>query len=227
MKEMRTTLGLALALSVAHPLPGTPVTRAQLVSMVKSHVDATIIRAIIDRDCIDFDVDATNVEELSASVPEDILEAAIRCRGMAGLPIAKASEDPRGPASSVSVADNARRDGASAGASPAAELTVAAEFIGENRALSCSCHLDGALVANLAKPEQGEFGQAVARDRIGKRSDPIRVPPGKQRLLFRCDPAGQEIHVDLDLSPGERRTVEIRESALRRWKLKKNAAISR
>jgi hypothetical protein len=81
--------------------------------------------------------------------------------------------------------------------------------------------LDGQPVAVLTKPEQGEFGQAVPRTKIRKQSADLPVSAGKHRVVFRCDPKNQEVSADLEIATGQRRTVAIRETTLRGWKLVK------
>ncbi len=99
-------------------------------------------------------------------------------------------------------------------------LRIAAEFIGESGALTCECRIDGRPLAVLTKPEQGEFGQAVPRDRIRKQSEYVPVGAGHHLLRFRCDPHGQDLAREIDLAPGDRRTVEIGESMFRKWKVR-------
>jgi hypothetical protein len=96
-----------------------------------------------------------------------------------------------------------------------------AEFIGESGALSCSCLLDGQQVATLTKEAQGEFGQAVDRTKIRRKTAELPVSAGRHRVLFRCDPKNQEISAEVEIAPGQHRTVEIRETTLRSWKLRR------
>jgi len=95
------------------------------------------------------------------------------------------------------------------------------EFIGESGALSCLCLLDGESLTTLTKAAQGEFGEAVARTKIRKQSGDLPVSAGRHRLVFRCDPNAQEIAADIEVLAGQHRTVEVRETALRGWKLRK------
>jgi hypothetical protein len=80
---MRHRLLLAvagLAAALAAPLLAALVTRDQLVAMAREKVDPSVMRAIVERDCVDFDVDAANASELSKILPPGVLEAAIECR---------------------------------------------------------------------------------------------------------------------------------------------------
>ena len=191
---------------------GAAVTKSQLMSMAKDGVDPKVIRAIVERDCVDFEVDAGNAAELSRVLTPDILEAAIACRKRSSseTPAASTGATPTPPASEPAPPAGA-----------AGTLRLSAEFIGEPGALSCSCLLDGEPLATLTKPTQGEFGEAVARTKIRKVSGDLPVPAGRHRLVFRCDPKAQEVAVDVEIAPGKLRTVEIRETALRHWKLRK------
>lgn len=58
------TLSLLSTLSAA-PLAfgGTPVSKAQLLDLAKQKVDSKLIMRLIENDCVDFDVDATNLAE--------------------------------------------------------------------------------------------------------------------------------------------------------------------
>ena len=205
----------------------SPVTKEQLLSMSREKVDPKVIRAIVSRDCVDFDVDAENAAELSRSVAPEVLETAISCRhsGAGRQTPPSASVTPAAPAPPADVAPPAPPAPATS-ASPAAvsgdgSLRLSAEFIGESGALSCSCLLDGRPVATLTKEPQGEFGQAVPRAKIRRQSGDLPVPPGKHRLIFRCDPKAQEISEEIEIEPGRLRTVQVRETTLRHWKLLK------
>jgi len=210
---------------------GAPITRAQLVSMAKEKVDARVMRSIVERDCVDFDVDATNAADLSRDLPSEVLEAAIACRKNASpdrsspappvpRPEVRAISEPL--ASPAPPTPPIASPPSVAAASPErAELRVRVVFIGESASLSCSCVLDGNPIATLTKEEQGKFGEAVERSKIGRQTGYLPLSPGRHALLLRCDPHGQEISVDLDTKAGERQTVAIAETAFRRWKLRK------
>ncbi len=194
--------------------------------MAKDGVDAKVIRAIVERDCVDFDVDAVNAAELSRALPADVLEAAIACRKTtpsAGSRESKSSESKGGESKSprVNVAAATGPNSSPIASSGSGELRLRAVFIGESGALSCVCLLDGESLATLTKPAQGEFGEAVARTKIPKESADLPVPPGKHRLVFRCDPKAQEVKIDVDVKEGEKRTVEIAETTFRHWKVRK------
>jgi hypothetical protein len=197
-------VGLALSLGVSIG-EAAPVTKPQLMSMAKEGVDPKVIRAIVERDCVDFEVDAGNAAELSRALPPEVLEAAISCRrrsspeSLAAPPASELALPATGPGT----------------------LHVRAEFIGESGALSCACLLDGQPLVTLTKPAQGEFGQAVERTRVREESADLPVPSGKHRLVFRCDPKAQEVAVEIETKAGQHRTVEIRETTLRHWKLRK------
>ena len=215
-----------------------PVTRAQLESMAKDHVDPHVMQAIVARDCVDFDVDAGNAAELSRTIPADVLRAAIACRnGVAAVPAtasstvspapaaAAAAVAPTAPAPApaVSAATVAAPAPAVAPAAPtgAAELRFRATFIGESGALACSCLLDGVEAATLTKAAEGSFGEAVPRAAIVRESAFLPVSPGRHTILFRCDPHGQEVTATVDVPAGQRRTVPVGETTLRHWKLRR------
>jgi hypothetical protein len=206
---MRKIVGV-LALILLPPelaLGGAPVTMAQLLSMAREKVDPKVILALVERDCVAFEVDASNAAELSHEVSTEVLEAAIRCRRESRS--AEPVPEPRpsqAPPAVPSAADPGR-------------LRVRADFIGESGALTCECWVDGAPFAVLTKLEQGEFGQAVPRDRIRKESAFVPVSAGSHRLRFRCDPKAQEVTRTLEIKAGEKVTVEIRETMFRRWKV--------
>ncbi|HKB72168.1 MAG TPA: hypothetical protein VKH46_15075 [Thermoanaerobaculia bacterium] len=208
---MKTALVLGLV-GLAAAASAAPVTRAQLVAMAKEGVDPAVMKAIVERDCVDFEVDAGNAADLSRILPASVLEAAIACRrGTARTSGPEASAEPG-------------RDGAAPapGASAAeAELRVRATFIGESARLACECSLDGRAMATLVKEEQGRFGEAVERAKIVRESGFVAVLPGRHSVVFRCDPHGREVPFSFDVAPGERRTIEVAETALRRWKLRR------
>lgn len=57
-----------------------PVSREQLLEMVESGVSPRVVLQLVERDCVDFEVTPEVLIELSASVPQEVLEAAIACR---------------------------------------------------------------------------------------------------------------------------------------------------
>ena len=202
-------LVLALGLSAA----AAPVTKEQLLSMAREKVDAKVILAIVGRDCVDFDVDAGNAAELSRALPPEVLEAAIACRKAAP----KAAAPAPAPAE-IAAPPPPPKESPAPGSGT---LRLRAQFIGESAALSCVCLVDGREAATLTKEAQGEFGEAVARTKIGRQSPDLPVSAGRHRVVFRCDPKAQEVSADVDVLPGKLRTVEIRETSLRSWKLRK------
>jgi hypothetical protein len=243
--KSRTMVMLAIIHAFAAFVSGAPVTRSQLLSMAKEKVDPDVIRALVERDCVDFDVTAENAAELSQWLPPRVLEAAVRCRqeergpsspeppGSASPPATASPKiSDEGPVTPPPVAPRAVPPPAvgtssipPAAPAPAApgkgELRVRAVFIGEPGALICTCSLDGNPIATLTKEEQSKFGEAVERAKIGRQTGYLSVSAGKHALLFRCDPHGDEVAVDVEVGAGERRTVEIAETAFRHWKLRK------
>jgi len=221
---------LLAAAAPAAPLPAAPVTRGQLEAMARQKVDPAVMRAIVERDCVDFDVDAGNASELSKLLPAGVLEAAIECRRGAAPGPPPGSDAPAAPETvSVPAAVPVAPAAGSVSAAPAApapaagtaEVRVRAIFIAESSALNCVCSLDGRPIATLTKEAQGEFGQAVERSKVRRESGYVTAGAGRHVVAFVCDPRAQSVEAEVALSPGDRRTVEIAESALRRWKLRK------
>jgi hypothetical protein len=207
-----------------------PVTRDQLATMAREKVDPSVMRAIVERDCVDFDVDASNAPELSKIIPPAVLEAAIACREHApsnrpaeasppAAPAAVGAPPPPSPAPAPSPVS--ANEASVAPRSGNGEVRVRAIFIGESGKLGCVCTLDGRPMATLAKEAQGEFGQAVERSKIPRESNFVSAAAGRHVVGFVCDPKAQELTVNVDLGPGDRRTVEIAENTFRRWKLRK------
>lgn len=226
-------VAVLVAAAFAGPLAAAPVTRDQLVAMAREKVDPSVMRSIVERDCVDFDVDAANAVELSNRLPAGVLEAAIECRRRAASGRPPEAAKPAVPAT-VFEPPTPPVDAPAASGVPAAvaapvppvpagtaELRVRAIFIGESSALACACTLDGRPIGTLTKEAQGEFGQAVERSKIRRESEYVPARPGRHLVSLLCDPGAQAVEVGLDLAPGERRTVEIGESALRRWKLRR------
>lgn len=236
---MRTP-GIVAIIGLASAVSAAPVTREQLLRMAREKVDPGVMRAIVERDCVDFDVDAGNVAGLSKAVPAAVLEAAIACRRAAhpapaaappAVPLAAAApvtpEEPAPPVASPPVpppppgSGNAPPLPAPPAAPAPARIRLRAVFIGESGALRCTASIDGAESASFLKEEQGKFGEAVERSRIGRETPYLPVAPGRRRVLFRCDPNDQQVPVDVDVAAGESRTVEIAETTFRRWKLRR------
>lgn len=70
-----TTLGMLAPLAIAGGL-----SKAQLLDLVQKNVDPDVIVSLINKDCVDFEVDSNAVLELSGSVPAKVLKAAIDCK---------------------------------------------------------------------------------------------------------------------------------------------------
>jgi hypothetical protein len=247
MRDRRFFAVAGLSALCASALLAAPVTRDQLLAMAREKVDPSVMRAIVERDCVDFDVDAANAPELSKTIPPAVLEAAIACRERAPsrppagaspasnvgeasskpLPAPPTAAVPPAPVASAVPAPTRASAPASEASVPTpapggnGEIRVRAIFIGESGKLGCACTLDGLPMATLTKEAQGEFGQAVDRSKIPKESSFVPAGAGRHVVAFLCDPNGQVLKVDVDLGAGERRTVEIAESTFRRWKLRK------
>jgi hypothetical protein len=93
-------------------------------------------------------------------------------------------------------------------------------FSGESSALRCTASIDGVESATFVKEEQGAFGEAVPRDRLGRETGYLPVSAGAHHVVFRCDPRNQTVAVDVAVPAGESRTVEIGETTLRNWKFR-------
>jgi len=206
-----------------------PVTRAQLRDMASAKVDPAVIRALVERDCVDFDVTGENAAELSKELPAGVLETIIRCRKANAAP-APTPSVPRGvDAEALPDRSTASESGSPAPSVPPptpvrgpAELRVTATFIAEASPLSCVCLLDGKPFATLAKPAQGEFGENVPRNPVKKDSGYLPVEPGRHELVVRCEPKDQELRADVTVESGRRRRVDLSETTLRRWKIRRN-----
>jgi len=252
---MKTRVFLAF-LGFAASVSASPVTRDQLAAMARARVDPGVMRAIVERDCVDFDVDAGNAAELSRTIPAPVLEAAIVCRrsaapspaavgspatptgaspappaGASPAPSVGASPAPPAPTSSASsdpvpvAAPPAPAAASRAPVAPAlapggAKIRLRAVFIGESNALRCTASIDGVEAATFVKEEQGAFGEAVPRDRLGRETGYLPVSPGAHHVVFRCDPRNQTVAVDVEMPAGESRTIEIGETTLRHWKFR-------
>jgi hypothetical protein len=197
---------LLLLVSSARPLAAAPVTEAQLLEMGKAKVAPKVMLAIVERDCVDFDVDGGNVVELSKAVPAPVLEAAIRCRQARTKPASEAAK----PA---------------AEASPAAEpvsgpalLKIEARFISESGPLACEISLDGKPWKTLSKPPQGKFGEAVARDPYDLATGFEKIQPGTHEVAYRCDPMKAPEPVSFAAASGQRWTLSLSETMFKRWR---------
>ncbi|HWC65220.1 MAG TPA: hypothetical protein VG777_03990 [Thermoanaerobaculia bacterium] len=217
---MKTAAFLGL-FALAATATAAPVTREQLVAMAREKVDPAVMKAIVERDCVDFDVDAGNASDLSRLLPAPVLEAAIACRRN---PKPAPQPPPKQPASSPSATGAPPAPppapAPASGAAAEARIRLRALFIGESDALRCAATIDGTEAATLDKEEQGKLGEAVERTKIGRESAYVAVAPGRHRVLFRCDPHAQSVSADVDVAAGESRTVEVAETMFRRWKLR-------
>lgn len=85
MRSGIVTCVLALALGLPPGLTATaraagPLTREQLLALVKEGVDTKVIVALVRKDCVGFPIDAAVALELSKVVPADVLASAIDCQ---------------------------------------------------------------------------------------------------------------------------------------------------
>ncbi len=77
---VRTQLVLLLALTFAAPVHAEPLTKQQLLDLISKGVDQTLVRSLVERDCVAFDIDSATLVELSPTVPPSVLQAAMDCR---------------------------------------------------------------------------------------------------------------------------------------------------
>lgn len=77
---------LLLSLSAS----AAPLTKAELLKLGQQKVSPDVMKALVQRDCVDFDIDATTLVELSGKVPDDVLRIAMDCR--TAKPAAKETE---------------------------------------------------------------------------------------------------------------------------------------
>jgi hypothetical protein len=75
-------IALCLVLSIGHLVAGA-ISEADLLRLVESGVDPSSIAKLVEKDCVDFEVDAAAVLRLSGVLPEAVLEAAIECQAAA------------------------------------------------------------------------------------------------------------------------------------------------
>lgn len=78
--KLALRLFAVFVLSIPAAADAAPISREQLVQMVESGVDASVVLQIVERDCVDFEITPEVLIELSPTVPKEILEAAISCR---------------------------------------------------------------------------------------------------------------------------------------------------
>lgn len=58
----------------------TAISKEELLKMVGDKIDTSLIVSLVEKDCVDFDMNADNLIELANKVPNDVLKAAIDCR---------------------------------------------------------------------------------------------------------------------------------------------------
>jgi len=77
-------------------LAGEPLGLDRLRELLESGIDTEVIVALVEKDCVDFDVSGENVTELSRTLPTEVLRAAIECAGsdVAAPSPAKAAVSP-------------------------------------------------------------------------------------------------------------------------------------
>jgi hypothetical protein len=77
MKALILATGLTFFSSVSM---AAPLTRDHLFELVTKGVAEDVLASLVARDCVDFDVDAVNVVELTQRLPSKVLSAVIECR---------------------------------------------------------------------------------------------------------------------------------------------------
>jgi len=232
MGKTRFGVGAAVLL-LATALSAAPVTKTQLLEMGRARVDSKVMLAIVERDCVDFDVDGANAVELSKEVPAEVLEAAIRCREKStGPAAAPPAASPRlAPAEAPTPAPDEKPSAAGRpvlAGSPAPDvrtgsLQVTADFISETGPLACELVLDGKPWTTLAKPAQGKFGEAVERAPYPVSTEPVELAPGSHTLGWRCDPMKEARVETVTVAPAARTTFELHETMFKHWKARKDA----
>lgn len=60
---------------------GAQVSREELIELVDSGTETSLIVSQIERDCVDFEMDAKAVSELAGTLPRHVIQAAIDCAG--------------------------------------------------------------------------------------------------------------------------------------------------
>ena len=76
-----------LVLGGAQPsAAGAPMTKDQLLKLATEGVDPSVLASLVARDCVDFEVNADNVAELSRHLPKEVVKAALDCRASAVAP---------------------------------------------------------------------------------------------------------------------------------------------
>ena len=77
---MKRFLAVTAMMLLVARLSAAQITKGQLLEMVEKKVDVNLIVSLIEKDCVDFDVDAAVILELSKKIPNPVLQAAINCR---------------------------------------------------------------------------------------------------------------------------------------------------
>ncbi len=67
------------------------MTKDQLLKLATEGVDPAVLASLVARDCVDFEVNADNVAELSRHLPKEVVQAALDCRARAVAPASPAS----------------------------------------------------------------------------------------------------------------------------------------
>jgi len=77
-------------------LAGEPLGLDRLRELLDGGVDTEVLVALVEKDCVDFDVSGENVTELSKTLPKEVLRAAIECASsdVAAPSPAKAADSP-------------------------------------------------------------------------------------------------------------------------------------
>lgn len=76
--------------SVQPSAAAVPMTKDQLLKLSTQGVDPSVLASLVTRDCVDFDVNADNVAELSKLLPKEVVKAALDCRSHAAMSVSPA-----------------------------------------------------------------------------------------------------------------------------------------
>ncbi|MCP3961745.1 MAG: PEGA domain-containing protein [bacterium] len=97
---------IVIVLAFALSLPAAAaVSRDELQEMVDSGTETGLIVALVERDCVDFEVGPEALIELSASIPREVLRAAVDCSAIATRPESKECKAYRAAAANPALAD--------------------------------------------------------------------------------------------------------------------------
>ena len=77
---MKTLPMIVALLLISSACFGATLTRDQLLDLANKGVAEDVLASLVGRDCVDFDVDAANVAELTQRLPPKVLSAVIECR---------------------------------------------------------------------------------------------------------------------------------------------------